>query len=257
MKPFIKWVGGKRRLAPHVAKLLPDTIERYYEPFLGGGAVFLHIHDRVGVAELSDVNPELVNVWKMVRAMPESVVVRYELFRERHSKPFYLKVRDMTYAEMDALTMAARMLYLNRASFSGMYGIRKDGTFTISWGQQKEVPSLGDRLEEASKVLRRARITTKNWRDVEVVPGSVVYADPPYWKTKVKYVTGAFTEQDQADLARMANVWREGGCHVVLSNFDCEPVRDLYAGWKFTSIRLKHTVRKGDDFKYPELLIHP
>ena len=257
MKPFIKWVGGKRRLAPHVASLLPKSVERYYEPFLGGGAVFLHIHDRIGIAELSDVNPELVNVWKMVRAMPSSVVARYDVFRQRHSKPFYLKVRDMTYAEMDALTMAARMLYLNRASFSGMYGIRKDGTFTISWGQQKQVPCLADRLEEASTALRRARAIVRPWDEFSPEPGSVVYADPPYWKTKVKYVTGAFTEEDQRKLAEAACRWRDAGCHVVLSNFDCEPVRELYDGWQFKSIRLKHTVRKATDFKYPELLIYP
>ncbi|MCA9546284.1 MAG: Dam family site-specific DNA-(adenine-N6)-methyltransferase [Myxococcales bacterium] len=194
-RPFLKWAGGKRSLLGEILPRLPDAIDTYVEPFLGGGAVFLalareHLDPesprRIGRAVLADRNPELVNVWTRIKEEPEAVIAAVQALGTPDADRYYA-VRDQE--PQEPVARAGRMLWLNRTCYNGLYRLNRSGQFNVPFGRYKR-PRLVDvdNIRAVSRALNetRAEIVEADFRtlqarsDLALGPGAVVYADPPY-----------------------------------------------------------------------------
>ena len=237
--PFVKWVGGKRGLMPHLVERLPAAIDYYYELFAGGGALFYEVQRRypgLKCALLNDVNSELVTTYRVVRDWPDELIDLLRQCHARHDKDHYYQVRaqhDLT----DNLKIAARLLYLNRTCFNGLYRVNRRGEFNVPIGRYKN-PAIvqADNIAACSRALRRTILSTSQFFDVFACsePNTFVYLDPPYDATFTSYASGGFTSDDQERVRDFA--WRlaDRGIKVMLSNSDTPLIRELYDCEPFT-----------------------
>ena len=265
----MKWAGGKSSLTGSVLKLAErQPIRRYFEPFLGGGAVFFALRPRDAV--LSDSNPELINSYSQVQSNVEEVIEELSIHQTEHSKTHYYSVRS--HPPKDLTARAAWFLYLNRACYNGLWRVNSKGSFNVPMGSYKN-PRIVDpeKLRRASRALRNARIVCADFESVVTrlrprpVLGDVVYFDPPYVplsKTSqfTSYTKEDFTEDDQRRLARVAAMLSERGVRVILSNSETPLIRSLFRDPPFSTEvvqmpRAISSVGSGRG-KIPELLIH-
>lgn len=239
--PFVKWAGGKRSLIPHLAPYFPRKIGTYWEPFVGGGAVFFAFSNRIDRAYLSDTNEELVIAYQMVKSNVEALIELLAEHQRKHTRrrgrtyangdTYYLRVRAQR--PTDQLEVAARFIYLNKTCFNGLYRNNKRGQFNVPEGSYHR-PDIcnAERLREASKVLANATIRVGDFgRVVKPSASDLIYCDPPYDGTFTGYRADGFDIDDQTRLRDAANDWAGKGATVVLSNADTSAMRNLYAAW--------------------------
>ena len=234
-RPFLKWAGGKRAVVPEIAKRLPVTIETYWEPFLGGGAVFFSLDSRIRTAQLADVNAGLALTYQLVRNKPDEVIGLLKAHETQHGdKDYYYRVRKATDSK-DAVQVAARFIYLNKTCYNGLYRVNKSGAFNVPRGTYKS-PAICDvnGLRDASNVLQKATIGFGDFGKVAPGARDFVYCDPPYDGTFAGYDSHGFGESDQRRLRDAALKWHKLGAAVMVSNADTEMIRGLYAGSPFT-----------------------
>lgn len=237
--PFLKWAGGKRQLLGHIEALLPERIDTYFEPFLGGAAVFFRLAaaGRFRRAVLADANPELVNCYKAIRDDVDGVAA--VLRRYRNDRAQYYRVRGRDPAKLSPTERAARLIYLNRCGYNGLYRVNSKGQFNVPFGSYRR-PLICDepRLRAAAAALRKVRIVcgdfTRTLRNVG--PADFVYLDPPYvpLSTTSSFTAYARSNFGPADQQRLARVLRDLAAREIpalLSNSDCQTTRDLYVGF--------------------------
>ncbi|WP_404785971.1 DNA adenine methylase [Altericista sp. CCNU0014] len=232
-RPFLKWAGGKSRLIAQYQPYLPIDVRTYYEPFLGGGALFFHLKPER--AMLSDINPELVNVYTCVRDCVEAVIDELADHAARHSQTYYYQIRDRE-PDLPA-EKAARLIYLNKTCFNGLYRVNRQGRFNVPMGRYKN-PKICDPelLRAASIALQTATLTEEPFdRILNQSPSArdFVYFDPPYHPLSdtsnfTAYSRVAFGETEQIRLRDTFAELAERGVKVALSNSDCPFIRDLY-----------------------------
>ena len=241
-QPFVKWAGGKRSLVPTLASYFPDEIGTYWEPFVGGGAVFFAFAKRIKHAILSDTNEELVLAYQVVKSDVEALIEQLRLHKRKHEKrtgqtyedgkTYYRRVRDA--APSDPVEIAARFIYLNKTCYNGLYRVNSQGKFNVPEGRYKN-PDIcnADRLRETSQALENAIIRVGDFASI-VQPGrdDVVYCDPPYDGVFTGYQASGFGENDQERLRNAANAWSRSGAKVVLSNADTPAMRNLYRDFR-------------------------
>jgi DNA adenine methylase len=239
-KPFLKWPGGKRWLAHEIAKLLRRRLQsRYFEPFLGGGAVFFAL--RPELATLSDINADLVNVYRQVRDDPDRVLTYLKTIPVT-SKHYYLIRRDTPPCR---IKQAAHFLYLNRTAFGGIYRLNKEGQFNVPYGggDRKPTPLWKDNLiASSSKALKGVSLKISDFEPMldKATEGDVVYCDPTYTVAHehngfVRYNERNFSWTDQMRLAAAALRAYERGALVIISNAYHSSIRQLYK--EFTARR--------------------
>ena len=231
--PFVKWAGGKRTLIPEIAKYFPERVSTYWEPFVGGGAVFFTMADRIDRAVLSDLNEELVLTYQVVKDRVDELIEALKAHERGHrNEKHYLQVRAQ---EPDtSIGIAARFIYLNKTCYNGLYRVNKAGKFNVPKGRYKN-PDIcnADKLRTASKVLAKATIQVGDFvRAVHPNANDFVYCDPPYHETFTGYQAGGFTPEDQERLRDAINGWINMGANVMLSNSDTSLIRRLYRGGK-------------------------
>jgi DNA adenine methylase len=264
MKPFIKWAGGKRTLAPQIVELLPKLFKTYYEPFVGGGAVFWHIDPaRYDYAVLNDFNTELINAYKVVRDFPEELLEQVQHLKV--TKDVYLRLRKRLPESFSPVRRAARTLFLNKTCFNGLYRVNKKGIFNVMWGDYKN-PVIADPevIRADSEVLAHVKLTALDFEESvkNAKSGDVVYFDPPYIEVSktsnfTSYTSIGFTMEDQKRLASTFRTLADRGVFLVASNSDTEPVRDLYRGFEMLEVRARRSINSKADRRGPvgELLI--
>jgi DNA adenine methylase len=230
--PFVKWAGGKRVLIPDIARHFPEQVETYWEPFVGGGAVFFTMADRVGRAVLSDLNEELVLAYKIVQDDVESLVEALRAHERQHHDDdgYFLRVRAQE--PENALDIAARFIYLNKTCFNGLYRVNKKGKFNVPKGRYKNPDICSpDKLRAASAVLAKATIRLGDFEQVcQPAEGDFVYCDPPYDGCFDGYQAGGFDADEQERLRNAVRKWTDAGADVLLSNSDTALIRKLYRG---------------------------
>ena len=238
-RPFVKWAGGKRKLIPEIAQRLPDNFNAYWEPFLGGGAVFFALDSRIGTAYISDINPELAVTYQMVRNSPKELIAQLEDHARRHDKKHYLRVRKLTGTPC-ALEVAARFIYLNKTCFNGLYRVNKSGQFNVPIGRYSN-PAICDaeNLQAASQVLQKAQIVFGDFAKITPGFGDFVYADPPYDGAFSGYAADGFGDDDQRRLRDAVLRWHSNGTSVMVSNADTPLIRSLYGRDPFTLHEVK------------------
>jgi DNA adenine methylase len=234
VKPFLKWPGGKRWLIPYIYNILQErTFDRYYEPFLGGGAVFFSLHPKTAV--LSDINPDLVNTYHQVKERPLELIEK--LKKIQVDKEMYLILREASLT--NPVDQAVRFLYLNRTAFGGMYRLDREGHFNVPFGGGQRTPEPLWReslLITASELLEDAVITTADFEEVleKAGIGDLVYCDPTYTVSHnnngfIRYNERNFSWNDQIRLARVCKDARTRGAIVLVSNAFHQEITKLYS----------------------------
>lgn len=237
-KPFVKWIGGKRQLLSQFRKLglypsgFNDAGGRYFEPFVGGGAVFFELHPKN--ATISDLNSELIMAYKVVRDDVGRLIE--SLKKHVYDKDYFLKMRAMNPAEMSELDIASRFIYLNRTCFNGMYRVNSKGQFNVPFGRYKNpVICDEDNLRAVSRALKDVKILNVDYKSAvsEAKAGDFVYFDPPYYPISstssfTSYTKEGFAEKEQIELRDTFAELSDRGCYVMLSNSDVDFIRNIY-----------------------------
>lgn len=257
LKPFLKYVGGKTKLLPELRSRLPKTWKRYFEPFVGGGALFFDLEPKQAV--LGDVNEALIATYRTVAIDPDGVIEQLACYKQAHSNDvnFYYAKRS-AWNDGNWLSVADRaalFIYLNKTCFNGLWRVNQIGHFNVPRGDYKN-PGIYDEvaLRAASAVLRCADLRVARFQDtvVEAEPGDLAYFDPPYdpvSKTAnfTSYTKDGFGREHQERLASVARGLVDRGVQVVLSNHDTPFIRSLYQGFRIDTVRCPRAINsKGD-----------
>jgi len=239
LTPLLKWPGGKRWLVNQLLPAFPTKIKRYFEPFLGGAAVFFALRPKESI--LSDSNPELANCYVQVRDNPELLL--HALRKLRNTEPNYYCVRSQE--PTGPIERAARLLFLTTLSFNGIFRQNLDGMFNVPYGKKKHLdPADRTKILAASEGLRGTKILCADFEKstASAKRGDLVYFDPPYTVAHgnngfVKYNAKIFSWEDQIRLAKTAIRLSERGCFVFISNADHDSIRSLYRGFRLEVVR--------------------
>lgn len=241
--PFIKWPGGKRWLSTSVAETIrAELCGRYIEPFLGGGAVFFALQPRRAV--LSDVNSELINLYEWVQQDPDQLVAK--VWRYSNTAECFYRVRASR--PRTSLGRAARMLYLSRTCFGGIYRLNQSGEFNVPFGGSGRVVCRRGVVRAASGGLRDAELRCLDFEGPMGLAGDgdVVYVDPPFARSAEcsgfrRYNERTFKWSDQERLAEASQLAKERGAMVLVSAPWHEDILRLYRG--FWAVRVDRNSR--------------
>lgn len=232
--PFIKWAGGKRNILHELLARLPVQVNDYYEPFLGGGALFFGMHNPLRFPILSDSNLELVITYKVVRKEPEPLITQLTEHSKKHSKEYYYRIRKQ-HELRDPIKIAARFIYLNKTCYNGLYRVNKAGRFNVPMGQYTS-PSIfsRDNLLGCHASLQAAKVEFRDFDTIRPAAGDFVYCDPPYHPLDATssftgYTKQDFGPEDQIRLRDFALKLHKQGVRVMISNSDTGFINGLYA----------------------------
>jgi len=254
--PFVKWAGGKRQLLATIRRRLPSKIQTYYEPFVGGGAVFFALANRRTFkrAVINDLNSELIDTYRALATGKVQEVI--ELLRTYpYDREFFLDMRTRVPTELNLEERAARFIYLNRTGFNGLYRVNQSGGFNVPFGSYTN-PTICDAegLVEASKALEGVTIECLDFAlSVEPAgPEDAVYFDPPYLPKSetsnfTAYTVDGFTLGDHERLAEVFRALANRGVSVLLSNADVSASRKLYHGHRISRIQAKRSINSSGD----------
>ncbi|HKI83504.1 MAG TPA: Dam family site-specific DNA-(adenine-N6)-methyltransferase [Candidatus Krumholzibacteria bacterium] len=266
---FLRWAGGKRRLINYLQSYLPDDVSdrTYREPFLGAGSLFLEVGPKSAV--LSDLNEDLIETFRQVRARPD-LIFRY---LQRHAsldcEEHYYRVRDAyNGATMYSAAQAARFIYLNRTCFNGIFRVNKSNEFNVPYGKlTKPLFPSAAHLEWIAAALECAKLQSLDYVDAlsDAAAGDFVYLDPPYPPLNGTsffrhYTPERFGKADQATVAAWVKRLSARGCLIMVSNADTPDIRELYAGFEISTVpvtryvsakNVKHAVRELVITNYP------
>lgn len=249
--PFIKWAGGKTKLLLQVIELVGDRlIDRYFEPFLGGGAVFFELSKRkkFSCATIGDSNPELVNAYRVVRDNVSELID--SLSRFSYDKQLYLEVRSQRVEDLTQLERAARFIYLNRTCFNGLYRVNSKGEFNVPFGKYTNpVICDSENLTAVSKALSGVEIVNSDFGSLAELAklGDLVYFDPPYIPISntsnfTGYTKNGFGINEHEKLARIFSELDGKGVRVVLSNSYCDETMRLFSGFRIDKISASRNI---------------
>ncbi|MBI5060012.1 DNA adenine methylase [candidate division KSB1 bacterium] len=239
-KPFLKWAGGKSALLPTLRKCFPPRFNKYVEPFVGGGALFFDLAP--DAALLADSNAELVNCYRVVKTRAKQLI---EILQDVPvSSVEYYEIRQLDPNELDSLSRAARLIYLNKTCFNGLYRVNRFGQFNTPYGGARVVNVVDEvTILRASRALQRATIACGDFYDLlldTAERGDFVYLDPPYLPVSQyadfkRYTKEQFGVEDHIRLAEMLALLTARGCFVLLSNSYTEFIANLYKEfWQVT-----------------------
>jgi DNA adenine methylase len=230
--PFLRWPGGKRWFVYYYSHLLPRTFNRYIEPFLGSGSVFFHVNPKQAL--IGDLNEDLITAYRGVQQNPAAVwrlLTRHHL---KHTPDYYYEIRD-NYSPRGLSEKAARIVYLNRTCFNGIYRVNKFGRFNVPVGSKANVLLDTDDFKAVATALKRVEIRESDFEPLvdEAGEGDFVFLDPPYTVRHnrngfIKYNEKLFSWDDQERLAKAATRAAERGALVVETNASHETIERLY-----------------------------
>ena len=249
MPPFLKWAGGKRWFVRSYSHLLPKEFGRYFEPFLGSGAVFFYLAPQRAI--LSDKNVDLVTTYNVLKRNWRGIYRLLENHHAHHNSDYFYLMREARPAT--AVARAARLLYLNRTCWNGLYRVNQKGEFNVPIGTKSTVVLANDDFAAISRCLRRATIKAQ---DFEVtlklaVQGDFVFLDPPYSVAHnnngfVKYNHQLFSWNDQIRLRNAVRQAIARGVKVLLTNANHDSIRKLYSGIGSHTVVSRASVLAGD-----------
>lgn len=257
-RPILKWAGGKSQLLTELLPKIPKKYGKFIEPFFGGGALFFSARPKQAV--ISDSNPELINLYRMVASDVEGVI-RFLSTYQNTEEAFY-NVRAQDPARLSPVQAAARTIYLNKTCFNGLYRVNRKGQFNTPFGRYKNPRFLdAENLRAASALLRNATIVLGDYKTVlkdHAQPGDFIFLDPPYLPVSVyadfkRYTKEQFLEEDHLELATEVQRLHELGCHIVLTNSNHPLVTELYGKYGMEVISTKRHIscnggkRVGED----------
>lgn len=260
-QPVLKWPGGKRRIVKKLVERLPATLpDIVCEPFFGGGAFSLAIE--AGSFVVSDISEPLMTTYRVIRDEPEPLIEMLSGFADTPEEYARIRAmdRDPGFSDLPALVRAARMLYLNRTCFNGLWRVNAKGWFNVprgSYGKHDIVNAKG--IRELSRWLNGPKVFLFQ-EDFEKIlgmlpRGSFAYLDPPYDETFQSYTAGGFGEDGQERLAKTVHAFSARGGKFMLSSSDTPLVRRLYSRFRISSIRAPRSIGAKTRRPADELII--
>ena len=272
--PFVKWAGGKARLLSQLAPYFPDRFGRYFEPFVGGGAVFFHLfrHGRLADREsmLIDSLEELINCYRAIQTRVEDLITELKRHEpHKGDKEYYYAVRAWdrapSYAQRDEIERAARFIFLNRTCYNGLYRVNRSGKFNVPVGRHRN-PNIcpADKLRAVSEALQGVALVAGDFAHCleTAAAGDFIYLDPPYDPLTDTANFTSYTSDDfgEADQRRLADLFREldrRGCQVMLSNSSTDFIRELYGGYEQVEVQAIRAINNKGNARgpIPELLV--
>lgn len=242
--PIVKWVGGKRQLMFELLKNMPKSYNRYFEPFIGGGALFFELQPEN--AYISDMNEELINLYSVVRDNVYELIS--DLSKHEISKEYFLEIRNLDrtseYKNLSDVQRASRFIYLNRTCFNGLYRVNSQGQFNVPFGNYKN-PRIVDEnnLLNCSELLKNTEIKCADFSEIltKVKRGDFVYFDPPYvplneTSSFTSYTKDGFDMDMQFKLREVCDELDSMGVMFMLSNSDTKFVNELYSNYEIKKV---------------------
>ena len=242
--PIVKWVGGKRQLMFELLKNMPEDYNKYFEPFIGGGALFFELQP--DNAYISDMNEELINLYQVVRDNVYGLIA--DLQKHDITKEYFMEIRNIDrtkeYKSWSSVTKASRFIYLNRTCFNGMYRVNSKGEFNVPFGHYKNPRILDENnLINCSNLLQKTEIKHSDFSEIlrEVKKGDFVYFDPPYvplseTSSFTSYTKDGFDMDMQFKLRDVCDELDSMGVKFLLSNSDTKLINELYAKYNIKRV---------------------
>ncbi len=253
--PIVKWVGGKRQLMFELLKNMPQIYNRYFEPFIGGGALFFELQPEQ--AYISDMNEELINLYQVVRDNVDELIT--DLKKHDISKEYFMEIRNIDrtedYENWSSIQKASRFIYLNRTCFNGMYRVNSKGEFNVPFGHYKN-PRIVDEnnLTNCSNLLQRTEIRHADFSEIltKVQEGDFVYFDPPYvplseTSSFTSYTKDGFDIDMQFKLRDVCDELDSIGVKFLLSNSDTKLVNELYENYNIKKVFASRQINANAD----------
>ncbi|MCX6728571.1 MAG: DNA adenine methylase [Candidatus Saccharibacteria bacterium] len=250
-RPFLKWVGGKSKLVPHLVEQFPKNYKTFHEPLVGGGAMFFSVQPKR--ACINDSNAILMGAYEDIKKDVDSVVAglsklekQYrKINTEEERKEYYLKQRARFNAiHTRTIEKTILLIYLNKTCYNGMYRENSIGGFNVPFGKQTN-PTICDEtnLRAVSKALQKTKINMGSYEKClrTVRPEDFIYFDPPYHPLNetssfTSYQAGGFSAKDQEILRDKFKELSNKGCYVMMSNSNSPLIRKLYKEFKIHEI---------------------
>jgi DNA adenine methylase len=269
-KPFVKWAGGKRSIIEDIKKLIPDSYNTYYEPFVGGGAVLYELAPKKAV--INDYNKELINVYNCIKNDEKFEKMCRELDKHEvnHSEEHYYEIRSLdkdskSYNKLPDYIRAARTIYLNKSCFNGLYRVNRNNEFNVPFGKKVKIntyDAINLTLIYAFLNTNEIKILNTDYEEAvnSAKKGDFIYFDPPYdsdTSTFTSYTENGFDKEEQKRLATVFSKLAEKGCYVMLSNYNTALIKELYKDFNIHVIKGKTMIgaRSKDRKPVDEVLI--
>jgi len=245
-KPFVKWAGGKKQLLPELLARVPDKFGTYFEPFVGGGALFFALLPEKAV--LADKNQELINAYLVVRDHVDELIE--SLKKHRNERQYYYRLRSLNPETLPPVERASRFIFLNKTCYNGLWRVNSKGRFNVPFGKYKN-PRICDEenLRAVSEVLKKKIILHTDFENAveNASAGDFIYFDPPYFPLNetanfTRYTTEDFGVQEQKRLAEVFRKLDRQGCLLMLSNSDTDFIKELYSGYRINTVTAKRYI---------------
>ncbi len=253
VQPFLKWAGGKRQLLPAIKEYLPAKYTEYYEPFIGAGAVLFSLQPKKSI--INDTNSELVNCYQVIKHQSEELLKLCQQHKEYNSKEYYYQLREQDrqsdFDKLLPLERAARIIYLNKTCFNGLFRVNSSGQFNVPYGKYKN-PTIADPtvIKAISNYLNQAWVSILNGDFEQAVAtakkGAFIYFDPPYHPLNdtssfTGYSMNGFGEEQQTRLRDLCNDLSDKGCQILVSNSATPLIKSLYDDPRYEVVEVKAT----------------
>lgn len=253
--PIVKWVGGKRQLIPELVKIIPEKFNTYYEPFLGGGALFFFLAPNKAV--LNDFNPQLINLYSQIKTSPKAVMDALDIYQSSYNncetsdekKDFYFELRAKFNQKINGnihdVEEAALLVFLNKAGFNGLYRVNSEGKFNVPSANRTKLNLYDkDNFLQASKFLQKAKITCGDFEVIcqKAKRKDLVFFDSPYYGTFDTYQSGGFNEEDHKRLAKLFDELTQKQVYCILTNSNTDFIKDLYSKYTIKIVPVKRAI---------------
>ena len=270
-QPFLKWAGGKRQLLPAIQKFIPKFTQ-YYEPFIGAGAVLFFLQPEKST--INDTNEELINCYQVIKDSPEELLKLCSQHQEKNSKEYYYLLRQQDRQEdfprLSPVERAARIIYLNKTCFNGLFRVNSSGQFNVPYGNYAN-PTIAHPavIEAVGAYLNKNKVRILSGDFAKAVAnarkGAFIYFDPPYHPISdtssfTGYSMNGFGENEQIRLKKLCDKLSDRGCKILVSNSSATLIRELYCDprYKIEEVGASRAInavgsKRG---KVKELLIH-
>lgn len=266
VSPFVKWAGGKRQLLAQIRERMPREYNRYYEPFIGGGAVVFDLLPENAL--INDINEALINAYVQIRENVDSFldsINRIDSAIGEDGKAYYYSMRNLYNMKLEKMEydieLAALFVFLNKHCFNGLYRVNSKGLFNVPYNNSKRVSYDEESIRMTSDYLKRVTITTGDFEDAcrNSGRGDFVFLDSPYAPLNPtsfeSYTKEGFTLESHERLARLYDELTERGCYCMLTNHNTELIEQLYGnkGYAISVVNVKRMInsdannRKGQE----------
>ena len=257
LSPVVKWVGGKRQLLNDIVPLIPKSYTTYVEPFIGGGALLFDIQPKKAI--INDFNKELINIYKIVKTTPHELILLLEEHARLNSEEYFYEIRALDrsplYEQLSSVEKAARIIYLNKTCYNGLFRVNQSGQFNSPYGKYKN-PSIVNMpvILAMSKYFNEnnIHITDGDYKAAlkNLKKGTFVYFDPPYMPISSSssftgYTENGFNEQKQIELKNECDKLNSKGIKFLLSNSDHPFLRELYKDYEITTVSAKRSINSN------------